>query len=166
MIKGFRLLPVFIFILTGSLSAQEISHQVMVPAAGLVVKGSVNYQQTIGETAIEIIGQQGYVITQGFQQPGLQKSEVIPNQGNGVEVYPNPARDFIDIELFGTGPRKFNIEIIAFSGMMVKNGSIEFTSAFNYIQRVDITSFMRGFYFVRVISVDGVINRTFKIEKI
>ncbi|MCU0362102.1 MAG: T9SS type A sorting domain-containing protein, partial [Bacteroidales bacterium] len=131
----------------------------MVPAAGLIVKGTYNYQQTVGETAIEIFARSPYVITQGFQQPGV-KIDNIPNQGNGVEVYPNPARDYIDIELFGTGPRTFRIEIISFAGMIVKNGTIEFTSSFNYIQRLEISHFMRGFYFVRVISSDGVINRT------
>lgn len=165
MIKGSTFSLIFTF-LTLTLGAQEISQSVMVPAAGVIVKGTVSYQQTIGETAIEIFGQKNYVITQGFQQPGFQKKDNMPNPGNGVEVYPNPARDFIDAELFGTGPRKFSIEIIAFNGTLVKNGSIEFTSGFNYIQRIDISSFMRGFYFVRVVSSDGVINRTFKIEKI
>jgi hypothetical protein len=166
MIKGSAILSIILLIITVNLSGQQLSHQVMVPAAGLVVKGIYNYQQTVGETAIEIFTKSPYVITQGFQQPGFRKPEGGGNNGNGVEVYPNPARDFIDIELFGTDPRKFTIEIISFTGMLVKNATIEFSTSFDYIQRLEISHFMRGFYFVRIISTDGVINRTFKLEKI
>jgi len=49
------------------------------------------------------------VFTQGFQQPGIEASQETPPDGNGVEVYPDPATDYINIKLFGDGARNFRI---------------------------------------------------------
>ena len=55
----------------------------------------------------------GFVLTQGFQQPGIKViSAETPHEGTGVDVYPNPATDFINVKLFGDKARKFKIEVI------------------------------------------------------
>ena len=160
-----KILLFLFFVSRAGLFAQHLSHQVLVPAAGIAVSSSINYQQTVGETAIEIIGHSGFVFTQGFQQPGVKiTSEIIPN-GNGVEVYPNPATEFIEIKLFGDEARKFKIDIISMAGNIINTGSIEFVDKYYYLQRVEVDQFKPGFYFVRVVSTDGKISRTFKIEK-
>jgi len=165
MFKGIRL---FLFILLVSpkiVCAQQLSHQVMVPAAGVISSGSLNYSQTIGETAIEIIEGQGYVFTQGFQQPGIKISDEIVDNGNGVNVYPNPATDYINVKLFGEDARNFKIEVITITGLVVSSGTIRFIEKYAYIQQINVMQLKAGFYLIRVISEDGVINRTFKIEK-
>ena len=146
--------------------SQHLSHQVLVPAAGIAVTGSVNYTQTIGETAIEIISSSGFVFTQGFQQPGIQVSPEIVKGGNGVEVYPNPATEYININLFGDVARTFRIDIINITGTIVSSGKISFITDYNYIQQVAVDKLMKGLYFVRIMSEDGKISRVFKIEKI
>jgi hypothetical protein len=166
MIKGTKLLLLIYFITGVASFAQELSNYIMVPAANVVTKGSVYYRQTIGETAVSIIGRSGFVLTQGFQQPGIQViDEDIPN-GNGVNVYPNPVSEYIEIKLFGDSARKFKIDLINFAGRVIKTGTIEFFDAYFYIQRWEAGEFIPGFYIVRVVSEDGVINRSFKIEKI
>ena len=60
----------------------------------------------MGETAVEIIGSSDFILTQGFQQPGMKISSEIKPEGNGVEVYPNPATDYINIKFFGDDARK------------------------------------------------------------
>ena len=143
-----------------------MSHQVLVPAAGLVVTGTVNYSQTIGETAIEIISNSGFVFTQGFQQPGIKISPETAPDGNGVDVYPNPATDFIKVKFFGDVARNFKVDVINITGMIVssRNNRVLLTKYY-YIQQIDVATLKYGFYFVRVASDDGIISRTFKIEK-
>jgi len=156
---------IFLFSYTG-LYAQRLSQQVMVPAAGILVKNGINYQQTIGETAVELFRQSGNDLTQGYQQPRYEKpTGGGNNMGNGVQVYPNPAIEFIEIKLFGDSARKFRIEMINFAGTVIKTGTLDFSSSYNYIERWDAGAFKPGFYIMRVVSDDGIINRSFKIEK-
>ena len=145
--------------------AQQLSHQVFVPAAGLATAGVINYSQTIGETAVEIISSSGFVFTQGFQQPGIIFTVEPPHAGTGVEVYPNPATDFIKVKLFGDDARKFRIEIINITGTIVSSMTMDFITRYYYVQEIDISRLTFGFYLVRVTSDDSKIKRIFKIEK-
>ncbi|MBK7131902.1 MAG: T9SS type A sorting domain-containing protein [Bacteroidales bacterium] len=165
MLKGIRVFLLLLFVSPEIFYAQQLSHQVMVPAAGVISSGSLNYSQTIGETAIEIIGGQGYVFTQGFQQPGIKISDEIIDIGNGVNVYPNPATDYISVKFFGEVARNFKIEVITITGLVVSSGTIRFIEKYAYIQQISVMNLKPGFYLIRVKSDDGVINRTFKIEK-
>jgi hypothetical protein len=164
MIKGTKVLILLLFSWANGFS-QQLSHQVLVPAAGLTTTGALSYSQTIGETATEIISNSGFVFTQGFQQPGVKISPENSPEGSGVDVYPNPARDFISIKLFGDVPRKFKIDIINITGTVVSSLTLNFIDKYFLIQPMEVTNLKYGFYFVRVASDDGIISRTFKIEK-
>jgi len=166
MIKRIKILILcFLFLWTNALS-QQLSQQVLVSVAGVTSTGAVNYSQTIGETAVEIIGHTGYVFTQGFQQPGIKQiPENLPN-GNGVNVYPNPAIDDLTIKLFGDNPRDFRIDIINITGTIVISEKLSFIDKFYYEKVIPVGHLYRGLYFIRITSADKVINRTFKIDKI
>lgn len=165
MSKGTIVFLMLFYVSNGIVFSQHLSHQVMVPAAGIAVSGAVNYTQTIGETAIEIIGCSEFVFTQGFQQPGIKYLKESAPKGNGVDVYPNPVRDYVNVKLFGDGARKFSIDIINIAGTIVNSGTIDFTASYFYIQQIEITNLKKGFYFVRIVSNDRLISRVFKIEK-
>ena len=164
MIKETKVLLILLFSWANGFS-QQLSHQVLVPAAGLTTTGAISYSQTIGETATEIISNSGFVFTQGFQQPSVKISPENLPEGNGVDVYPNPATDFISIKLFGDVPRKFKIDIINIAGTVVSSLTLKFIDKYFLIQPMEVTKLKYGFYFVRVASDDGMISRTFKIEK-
>jgi len=164
MIKETKVLLILLFSWANGFS-QQLSHQVLVPAAGLTTTGAISYSQTIGETATEIISNSGFVFTQGFQQPSVKISPENLPEGNGVDVYPNPATDFISIKLFGDVPRKFKIDIINIAGTVVSSLTLKFIDKYFLIQPMEVAKLKYGFYFVRVASDDGMISRTFKIEK-
>lgn len=155
---------VILFIVTDAFS-QQLSHQVVLPAAGVILTGGISYSQTIGETAVEIISSPDFLLTQGFQQPRLRILPEINTNGNGVKVYPNPVIDYVDVELFGEKARSFRITIININGTIVHSEDLSFEEKFWHIQEIAVTSLIRGLYFVRVVSKDGVISRSFKIEK-
>jgi hypothetical protein len=165
MIKVTKVLILLLLSLWTSVSGQQLSHQVLVPAAGIAVAGSQNYSQTIGETAVETVEGSGFVLTQGFQQPAMIFTDVTPHVGTGVDVYPNPATHFISIKLFGDSSRKFRIEIINITGRIVSSMTLDFITKYYHIQQLDVSRLTNGFYFVRVSSDDSKINRIFKIEK-
>lgn len=159
------MIPFFMVPWTGILS-QQLSHQVIVPLAGIVNDSKVSYSQTVGETAVEIVGCFDYIFTQGFQQPGIKQSNKEQPEGTGVKVYPNPAVDFLTIELFGESARELRIEIIDITGTVVISDSKSFNSTYWCKETYNVESLIRGFYLVRVLTEDGFLNRTFKIEKI
>jgi hypothetical protein len=160
--RKFFILVVF-FIVTDAHS-QQLSMQVIVPTAGVILSSGYNYSQTIGEAAVEIVSSTDYVLTQGFQQPPVKFIDIQHN-GNGVNVYPNPAVDYVKVELFGDIAREYRISIINITGTIVHSDDLIFGEKFWHVQEIPVSDLVRGFYFVRVLSKDGVISRTFKIEK-
>jgi hypothetical protein len=165
MIKGTNVLMLLLLFSGTSGFAQDLTPRVLVPAAGLTTAGVIEYSQTIGETAVETVSSAGFILTQGFQQPRIQITTPTQPEGNGVDVYPNPATDFINVKFYGDEARKFSIEVINITGMVVNSMTIDFTDKYYFIQQIEVTSLKYGFYFVRVTSDDGTIKRVFKIEK-
>lgn len=145
--------------------SQQLSNQVLVPAAGITTAGVISYSQTIGETAVELVGNSEFELTQGFQQPSMKISTDPVPEGTGVDVYPNPATDFINVKFYGDDPRNFRVDLINVTGMVVNSLTVSFASKYYYIQQIEVNSLKYGFYFVRITSDDGKIVRVFKIEK-
>lgn len=145
---------------------QQLSHQVIVPLAGVTTGSKISYSQTAGETAVELTGCTEYLFTQGFQQPGMRFSNEVPPEGTGANVYPNPATDYITIELFGTSEETFKIEIINAIGRVVFSEKKTFNSEFWYKEPHNIEDLLTGLYLIRISSEKRMMNRIFKIEKI
>jgi|WetSurMetagenome_2_1015567.scaffolds.fasta_scaffold235442_2 hypothetical protein len=162
----YKILMLCVAMLPARLFCQQLSNQVMVPLAGVSSNTSVSYTQTAGETAVEIAGCSGYALTQGFQQPRYIKIVDNPKSGTGVNVYPNPATDFITVELYGETAEIFRIDIISITGKVVYSVRKCFDTKFWYTDPMNIESLLKGFYLVRIYSEDGLINRSFKIEKL
>lgn len=164
--KRYKLLVIGLSSLSVTVFSQQLSHQVLVPLAGVVSGNNVNYSQTVGETAVEIVGCSEYLITQGFQQPGIKVTPETPPPGTGINVYPNPVTDFLTIELFGESARTFRVDIINATGTVVLSERKVFSDRFWYKEAQNIENLINGIYLVRIISEDRVINRIFKIEKL
>jgi hypothetical protein len=155
-----------IIMFSGTLAfTQKLSQQVLLPAAGVIYTGGISYSQTIGETAVELISSTDYVLTQGFQQPRLILLPGNPPSGTGVKAYPNPVVDFVTVELFGETGRSFRIMVINISGTIVYSEDLFFSERYWHIREIPVGSLSPGLFFIRIMSKDGVINRSFKIEK-
>jgi len=169
MIKGTKALIFLLTISWTSAFSQQLSHQVLVPLAGVIPdqKSIYSYSQTVGETAVQIVSCEVYIFTQGFQQPRIKVSPEDPPEGNGVEVFPNPVTDELKIKLYGETARTFRIEFINITGTIIFTDKKVFYDQFFYDgPGYDVSGLIRGFYLMRIYSEDGVINRIFKIEKI
>jgi hypothetical protein len=144
---------------------QQLSHQVLVPLAGVTTTGAISYSHTIGETAVEMIQSTDCVFTQGFQQPCMKFNKENPPPGNGVKVYPNPVTDYVNVELFGSGSRSLKVEIVNISGIVVFSETLAFTGMYWNTEQIPVDKLSRGLYLVRIVSDDGIINRITKIDK-
>jgi len=161
------IIPVLFLIVPWTIAvSQQLSHQVLVPLAGVANGGGISYSQTVGETAVVVVGCYDYVLTQGFQQPSVKiKSEVRPD-GTGVKVYPNPVTDFVTIEMYGERAKTIRIDIINITGRIVYSDTKIFDADFWYKDRHNVEDLLRGLYLVRVSANDGMLDRVFKIEKL
>jgi hypothetical protein len=171
--KGLLTLAVLILACSPAFSQKsyELSHQVLVPAAGLITAGGISYQQTVGETAVEATAPAIYVLTQGFQQPRFIPQIVLPpREGNGVDFFPNPVTETVNhifnIRMYGVLARHYDIMITNFIGSVLYQTSLELSPDHDYVHQVSIHNFSNGIYIVRVLSADGVIDRSFKLEKL
>ncbi len=157
--------------LTFSQKAINLSHQVLVPAGNLVTLEGLTYQQTIGETAVEVSLPSFYNISQGFQQPRYIPPAVFPvREGNGVDFFPNPVTEtngrMFYIRLYGVMSRHYLIFINSLIGSMMYTHEIELSADHDYIHEINLSRYGNGIYIATVISTDGVINRSFKIDKL
>jgi hypothetical protein len=164
--RGIPIILLLVCLLQVKLPAQTLSHQVLVPLAGVKAESNVSFSQTVGETAVEITGCSWYIFTQGFQQPDIRLSDIRPPEGTGIKVYPNPVSEFITVELYGVEARNFIIEYIDIKGSIIRTDKKEFGDNYWYREPQYVGDLISGFYLIRVRSRDGMMNRSFRIEKI
>jgi hypothetical protein len=161
----FKVLVVLLFGPVTIAGAQHLSNQVIVPIGGVVSGAVIFFSYTVGETAVETFSSDWYDLTQGFQQPLVKFLPGTKPQGNGVKVYPNPVIDNISVEFFGEQEGSYSITVINLGGTIIFSHNVSFIEDFWQIVNIPASDFGRGLYFVRITSDDGVINRTFKIDK-
>ncbi|HOO98452.1 MAG TPA: T9SS type A sorting domain-containing protein [Bacteroidales bacterium] len=165
MYKGFRLLIIILPVLWSDLLSQSISHQVLVPAAGLKTDGNIAVSQTIGETMVKITNNSYYILTQGFQQPSIHEMPdfIIPDI---VRAFPNPVTDFITIEMSGRKARNYSIEFLDLTGRVVISARKTFGPNYWYREQYNVSGLMGGLYLIRFKSDDGLYYRILKMQKI
>lgn len=152
----------------------ELSHEVLVPAGNLVTHTGLTYQQTVGETAVEISLPSFYNLTQGFQQPRFIPKQNLPDrEGNGVECFPNPVTEnseagpwMATVRVYGVLARHYNIYVYSLLGSLMYAIELDLSPDHKWLEPVDMTHYSKGIYIVHVISTDGVINRSFKIDRL
>jgi len=160
--------------LTFSQKQYELSHEVLVPAGSLVTHTGLTYQQTIGETAVEVSLPSFYNLTQGYQQPRFILKQDLPDrEGNGAEVFPNPVTEssaqgpwMATIRVYGVLARHYNIYIYSLPGSLMYSKELDLNPDHDWKEPVSFAHYSKGIYIVHVKSTDGVINRSFKIDRL
>lgn len=145
--------------------AQHVSHQVLVPVASVVSTSSYCVSQSIGEVVVQYIHSDNIDLTQGFQQPSTKRFDVVPPNGNGVKVYPNPVKTILTLELFGDLSTKYRLVIFGINGSIYRESTYTCIDKYWHKIPIDVSDFSRGTYFLKVIAFDGTISRLFKVEK-
>lgn len=171
--KKLMILASIIFL--GFATAQAQSNELnVIGGAGAVMTHAgtgISFSFTLGETVSETIrGTSAKVtLTQGFQQnlkgitslTGLEDDD--PNIDADMTVYPNPTNGVIKIKLGYGNTTDVDIVLYDMRGVSL----IESTQAFdgNNVMEIDLSSLPAAVYVLNVATVDGKVNRTFRVEK-
>ena len=164
------LLIIVLFGLSFSVMSQSITPQVISSGGGDTTKVNVGMSWTIGEPVIKRISSPNTTITQGFHQNHFEiiSIEEHPELGFDIKVYPNPATEYINIDLSFTGndqglqQTKFLLELLDNVGEVLLRESME-NSAQHTISMKD---YAQGQYYIRIISADGELHHSVQITKL
>lgn len=83
-----------------AIEAQQITPQVIASSGGYTQNGGYSVSWTLGEPVIATATNSGTTLTQGFQQPSYDVVAITTQtiQDFDVNVFPNPATDYIVID--------------------------------------------------------------------
>jgi len=154
-----------ILIIFSSLAiGQPIQNDVITTSGSLVSNDQNMVSWTIGETIIETYNNSGSIVTQGFQQVYFSFTEIleIKEANFTVNVFPNPAIDFVNIDiqsedLNGT----YNIEINSLNGQLIHKQSYHLSNTL----RIDLRSVKAELVILKVTHKETGSQRVFKIVK-
>lgn len=118
---------------------------------------------TLGECITETVSNNGYLLTQGFQQSNYDIETIVDNSKNlpKIILYPNPATDFIQLEMPVQDMKKYHFKLLDMNGKCLKNEKITTSSS-----KIDLKDFVASFYVLNVFSSDNQLIKSFKIIKI
>ncbi len=140
---------------------RPFAQEAVVPAGNYHEGNDLSISWTLGELAIETLVAGDWILTQGFQQPGLiiVSVEDLYDTDLDITAYPNPTADYLNIEIRHAGPEDFSFRVYDSMGRLV--GSDSFSGAehsFNF------DPFDPGLYVVTIYR-DKQPVRTFRIVK-
>jgi hypothetical protein len=158
-------------------NAQSIHRSVIGAAGKTATAGNVILSGTVAEMSTATLNAPSAKITQGFHQGNLtiaritageiiEEDQELKREQPGfaaefkVEVYPNPATDYINIRTSGNDIRTMAM-IYDATGKMIRLITLD-----GLENRVDFTDFAEGKYIVSVKAEDGTINESFRIIKV
>ncbi|KAB1065593.1 T9SS type A sorting domain-containing protein [Salibacter halophilus] len=154
-----KLLTITISMLALSFSVR--AQQAVVTAGGSdsASGGSVSY--TIGQVGYESYTTSNGQVSEGVQQPYeiydvTAVRDVIAMKG--VELYPNPARDNLTIEI---DHKTASYTVVGMNGNSLRE-SVQLNKGKN---NIDLSGFAQGIYFVQVQSTDQSAMKIFKVIK-
>jgi hypothetical protein len=93
-----------------------------------------------------------------IQQPNTVLSAVEPENDPGINIYPNPVRDKLNITLSGS-ENHFSVRIYSIGGKIMYASESDKNSFL-----IDMSNFEKGFYLLKMISSKGV--KSYKIMKL
>jgi len=145
--------------------AQEASPYVIATAGDYFSNNDFSISWTLGETVTETIGTDDVILTQGFQQPSYEIGSAVPQYNDNrfsIKAFPNPARNYLKIQVKGNENTDLNIEFFDAIGRKLINARMESGTA---EMELNLTPYHPGMYFLKVSSPDGNPVRTYQISK-
>lgn len=98
----------------------------------------------------------------------LDLTGVIENEQtnqNEIEIFPNPANDFVSIHLENLNEKNIQIRIVNVFGQIVMEKKESYTTNGNFDKQIDVSRLNNGIYFVSVQSGENIFTRKMIIQK-
>ncbi len=121
--------------------------------------GSLSW--TIGEPIIENVSGTNNILTQGFHQSKLTVTTIneIPGLEMNITVYPNPASDYLNVEVKTDQQKEFQINLFDLNGKLIMQK--DFSSG---KETLDMQNYHPAIYILKV-STNNKEIKTYKIVK-
>jgi len=154
------LVPVFLF-------AQSAERQVIGSAGGFTSNSDFKVSNTVGETVIATGTSATLILTQGFQQPGEETIGIEDIEtGLSVNVYPNPVKGIVNLELDAPNAMEIDIQVLNFNGTLISQ-PVQKQKVFGYsTHEINFSNLAPGNYFLRLQNSKGNLKQTIKIVKV
>ncbi|MFO7827562.1 MAG: T9SS type A sorting domain-containing protein [Bacteroidales bacterium] len=158
------ILFVFICLLNGYTFGQEVSSYVIAAAGENSETSELSVSWTLGEIAVETLESSTIIMTQGFQQGYYEITSVDDPliKDLDLKVYPNPATEYIYVELKSDEIKSALIELYNIEGKLVLN------EQWDYIEgpyKIDLNGYGSSQYILRISDTSGQLLQTYKIIK-
>lgn len=149
-----ELIVMILLVIPLKLVSQDLDRSVIAAAGDFSTSGEVSISWTLGEVATGTFENESMIITQGFQQGGLQVSNLVEESPLDftLTAYPNPVMDMLNVEFEGDD---LAYQVVDINGKIIFNGRF-----YTVPGTIDFTGLSSGVYFLVVDK-----KRTHKIVK-
>lgn len=159
----YKFLLLTVMLLCGALARSQSLSPTVVASNGRQLTGpGIQLSYTVGEVAISTKSAGGSTLTQGFHQ-SYNNAVGIALVENPIQVtvFPNPATDFVQVQIEGTVQESIVIRLYSLSGQLVKE-TASFTPA---LTAVDVAELTEGMYLLHITDHHGSLKGVFRIQK-
>lgn len=150
--------PLLTLILTCATAASSSAQQAVGAAGGRFANGATIIEYNIGEAVIGTVSNGGTILTQGFEQPWVEITTLVPASAPGdvIDVYPNPARHYLNIRQEGGSRNAYSM--LDARGREVLSGRLS-----SDITELDTEKLASGSYVLRIMKDNAPQERSFRI---
>ena len=131
------------------LTTSDLIFTVTYPAGFVVTTSTLAANKTIVITSINGVGNsttnKTLTLTSGNCKVEKVINDVVKTE---IKLYPNPAIDIVNIEMYSTSASELEITVFSMNGSIVRTNNVHLTEGNNVINE-DISSLESGIYFVR-----------------
>jgi hypothetical protein len=132
-----------------SLNAQSLSPQVVAAAGTSFSTSTVQVDFTTAEVFTSAYNNGGFWLTQGFHQPEIIITSIIPNEDElALSFYPNPTEQYVTVE--STLEKELQIRVFDALGK-----SEQVSSLFTKNLTLDLRSLISGSYVMVITNASG-----------
>ncbi|MFN8279700.1 MAG: T9SS type A sorting domain-containing protein [Saprospiraceae bacterium] len=140
------------------LHAQKITPSVIASAGAVMKSNNVSLEWTMGEVITETRSSGNLIVTQGFHQANLGvPSSTYQSSIEGLQVYPNPVRDILNIN--NDSGEALQMQLFGSNGELLMSSPLQ-----KGYQELKLQSYIPGMY--HLIIQKGSASQNFTLEKI
>ena len=138
----------------GIIMAQSITPFVIASTGNFSTAANFTLSSTLGEVMVKTETGTNNILTQGFQQPASPVTSVqqINQDGTLITVYPNPAIDYLTVEISSDKYDRFDIELFDLPGQEIFVRYEEDQYSTTNIYTINTSALAPGIYLLRITS--------------
>lgn len=148
----------------GYAKAQNLSPEVFTSSGDYYTSADASLSWTIGEDLTETYVKSFAILTQGFQQPESQFIGITEKENDyEINIYPNPTKDKIFINVKNSSILRFNIKLIDLYGRLYYNKDFETDEL---TEQIELKNYKTGTFFIRLFDSSGKALKSTTIIKV